>query len=163
MQPRDFAAHVLFDLEIETIRRRGNREFTARARMRQLQALEHPRDLLIRELHADDLAGAARAERDGLARRKRCRSFAYRSCRAAANVEYQLRGALDCLFGAREIHAALETESRVAGQSEASSTARDSGGIEPRRLKKQLDGRTGNRTRLPAHDPAERKRLLCVG
>src|SRR6266508_6971119 len=128
--------------------------------MRELQALEQRRDLLVRELHADDLARAARAQPDRLALRQRCCSFAYRSCRTAADVEYQLRGALDCLGCGGKIHAAFEAESRVAGQREASSTARDRGGIEPRRLKKHLDGRTGNRARLSAHDPAERKRLL---
>src|SRR5882762_7047612 len=98
--------------------------------MRQLQALEQARDLLIRELHADDLARAARAQSDRLALRQRCSSFAYRSCRAAAHVKYQLRGALDCLWGGGKIHTALEAESRVAGQREASSKARDGGGIE---------------------------------
>src|SRR2546422_679801 len=111
--------------------------------MRQLQALEQARDLLIRELHADDLARAARAQSDRLALRQRCSSFACGSCRAATHVKYQPRGALDCLWGGSKIHTALEAESRVAGQREASSEARDGGGIEPRRLKKHVDGRTG--------------------
>src|SRR5438034_9510461 len=124
--------------------------------MRQLQALEQASDLVVRELHADDLARSARAQSDRIALRQRCGGFADRSSSAAADVEYQLRGALDCLRGGSEIHAALEAESRVAGQREASSTARDSGGIEPLRLEKHLGGRAGIPPRLPAHDPAER-------
>src|SRR5882672_8611885 len=111
VQPCDFFDHVLFDLEVETVRRRGYRKFTGRARIRQLQTLEQGRDLLFRELHADDLARAARAQPDRLALRQRCRSFAHGSRRAAADVKYQLRGALDCLRGGRKIHAALEAES----------------------------------------------------
>src|SRR5258706_600235 len=163
VQPGDFFDHVLFDLEVETVRRWGYREFTARARVLQLQALEQARDLFIRELHADDLARAVRSQPHRVALRQRCSSFADRSRRAAADIEYQLRGALDRLCGGRKIHTALEAESRVAGQREASSAARDGGGIEPRSLEKYLDGRIGNRTRFPAHDPAERKRLLPVG
>src|SRR5205807_7885571 len=93
--------------------------------------------------------------------RRRC--FANRSCRATADIENQLRGTLDGVEGGGKIHAALESESRVAGQREASSTTRDGGRTEPRRLEKHLGGRTGNRTGLPAHDSAERKRLLFVG
>src|SRR6266853_4241042 len=141
MQPRDLLDHVLLDLEVETVRRRGDREFIARARKRQLQALEQPRDLFSREPHAEDLAHAARAQPDRLALRQGCNRFAYRARRTAADVEYQLRGALDCLRGCGKIHAALEAESRVAGQRETSSAARDGGGIEPRRLEKHLGGR----------------------
>src|SRR5206468_12221229 len=108
--------------------------------MRQLQALEQARDLVVRERHADDLARSARAQSDRIALRQRSSSFADRSCSAAADVEYQLRGALDCIRRCGKIHAALEAESRVAGEREASSAARDSGGIEPRRLEKHLGG-----------------------
>src|SRR5260221_6309265 len=110
--------------------------------MRELHTFEKARDLVIGELHADDLARWARAQPHGIARRQGCGRLAYRSSRAAADVKYQLRGALDCLRGSGKIHAALEAESRVAGQRETSSTARDSGGIEPSRLEKHLGGRT---------------------
>src|SRR5207249_6448681 len=83
VQPRDFFDHVLFDVEVETVRRRGYRKFTARARMRQLQALEQARDLVVRELHADDLARSARAQSDRIALRQRCGGFADRSRSAA--------------------------------------------------------------------------------
>src|SRR5437879_1819499 len=142
VQPCDFLDHVLFDPEVETVRRRGYRKFPVRARMRQLQSLEQACDLLIGELHADDLARSARAQSHRIALRQRRSGFAYRSCRTTADVKNQLRGALDGLTGCSEIHAALEAECRVAGQREASSTARDGGGTEPRCLEKNLGGRT---------------------
>src|SRR5258708_7210131 len=146
MQPRDLLDHVLLDLEVETVRRRGDREFIARARERQLQALDQHRDLFSREPPSEVFAPAAGARRTGLARRRGRTLFVYGPRRTAADVEYQLRGALDCLRGCGKIHAALEAESRVAGQREPSSAARDGGGIEPRRLEKHLGGRIGNRT-----------------
>src|SRR6266581_2719453 len=84
MQPRDLLDHVLLDLEVETVRRRGDREFIARARKRQLQALEQHRDLFSREPHAEDLARAARAQPDRLALRQGRNRFAYRARHAAS-------------------------------------------------------------------------------
>src|SRR5260221_14553976 len=131
MQPRDLLDHVLLDLEVETVRRRGDREFIARARERQLQALDQHRDLFSREPHAEDLAHAARAQPDRLGLRQGRNRFAYRAPRTAPDGGYQFRGALGYPRGCGKIHPALEAENPVAGQRETSSAAPAAGGIEP--------------------------------
>src|SRR5262249_28787237 len=108
VQARHLLDQVLLDLEIEAVRGRRYRELAATARMLQLQALQQRLDLRVGEGYADDLRGAlgAQAHRPPLGQAPE--RLADRARRAAADLDHELRGALERLDVAREIDASLE-------------------------------------------------------
>src|SRR5581483_3835566 len=124
VQARDLLDQVLLDLEIEAVRRRRHGELAAPARISEAQAREQRVDLRVGEGDADDLRGARGAQAHGQPLGKPLERLADRPRRPAADLDDELRRALERLDAAREIDAALEPERRVAREREAPRAAR---------------------------------------
>src|SRR4029079_11170827 len=105
--------------EIESIRRRRYTEISTRALVREAQSVEYRGDRRIGDLDAQETLHTRGSHANGIAPWPRALHIAARPRAAAANLDDELRRALDRSLAAAEVDATLESVSRVAHETQA--------------------------------------------
>ncbi|ABA47491.1 hypothetical protein BURPS1710b_1895 [Burkholderia pseudomallei 1710b] len=163
VNPRHFFDQILLDLDVEAVRRRRHAEHVAVALEREAETREDLRDFVLADLDADDPVRARRAHRNRRALRQVHDLVVDGARLAAADVENQLRDALDVLDGRRVIDAALEAMRRVGREVVFARAAADA--VRPPERGFEIDVRRVERDgrAVAAHDAREALDLSAVG
>ena len=163
MQTGDLLDEILFDREIESVRRGRNEKMVAGALAGEPQPREQCGDRLVGDLDAEETRDARGPHANGIASRHLALHVSDRSRAPSADLHDELCRALDCAPAPAEVDAALEAVSGVAHESQPARLPLDHGRAPIRALQQHGCRRVADPRVLAAHDSGKSQRLRGVG
>ncbi len=158
-----FLDQVFLDLDVETPARGRHRQRALAFHVVEAEALEHGRALRLGQRHADDLGGTGYAQRDRLAGRQLRGLVVHGASLTTADVDDQLRDALDVFDRLRRIDTTLEAVTRIRREVELARAAGDRLGPPESGLDVDVPRVVRHGRGVAAHDAGKRLHLLRIG
>ena len=162
-QSRDLLDEVFLDDQVETVRGRRDDKIAALVNGLELEPCKDAGDFVRRNSDAQNAADPSLMHANEISAWQLAEHVDQIAGLAATDFQDELRRAVDCIGRPREIDAALETETGIGHETEATGLPLDHFRIPERALKKDAPSIFADAAMLPAHDSGQAEGFALIG